>query len=130
MAQIASRRVHPAGGLHRGKPGGSLGSVLSFFVWVCDFVRKRPYNEFMGSTTSNPAKLTEVYANMEAAMIVAALEAHGIESHLTGEYTSQFRAESLGNVNILVSDADLARAQEVLRDFGNQGDTNSTDEEF
>ena len=83
----------------------------------------------MTTTAPNPTKLTEVYTNMEAAMIVAALETHGIESHLTGEYTSEFRAEVPGHVEILVNDADLARAQQVLSNFGNQGDAETTEDD-
>lgn len=82
----------------------------------------------MTTTAANPTKLTEVHTDMEAAMIVAALEEHGIEAHLTGEFTSGFKAEAPGNVNILVSETDLTRAQQVLREFGNQEDAETIEE--
>ncbi len=85
-----------------------------------------PYND--GMSTNSPTKLTEVYTEMEAAMIVAALKDNGIEAHLTGEYTSQFRAESLGNVNVLVNEADLARAQQILSEFGSTSDPDTFEE--
>lgn len=62
-------------------------------------------------------------------MIVAALEEQGIEAHVTGEFTSGFKAEAPGNVKILVSDADLAKAARILSDFGDQGDVDTTEAE-
>lgn len=83
----------------------------------------------MSTTANNPTKLTEVRSDTEAAIIVAALEQHGIEAHLTGEYTACFRAEAPGNVSILINQTDLAEARQVLTQFVHQDvadDTNET----
>ncbi|TWU17839.1 putative signal transducing protein [Bythopirellula polymerisocia] len=83
----------------------------------------------MSTTAPNPTKLTEVRTDMEAAMIVAVLEEHGIDAFLTGEFTSGFRAEAPGNVNVLVGDTDLVKAQQILREFRTQSDSESTNKD-
>ncbi len=60
------------------------------------------------------AKLTSVPNEMEAGIIVGALEERGIKSTMTGQFTSGFRAEAPGWVQILVAEDDLAAAQEIL----------------
>jgi hypothetical protein len=58
---------------------------------------------------------------MEAGVIVGALEERGIKATMTGTYTSGFRAEAPGWVQVLVGEDDLAAAQEVLAE-AKQGD--------
>jgi hypothetical protein len=56
---------------------------------------------------------------MEAGVIVSGLEDEGIKSTMAGVYTTNFRAEAPGWVEILVSQDDLPRAQAVLEDIHN-----------
>jgi Putative prokaryotic signal transducing protein len=60
------------------------------------------------------ALLTSAPNEMEAGIIVGALEERGIKATMTGTFTSGFRAEAPGWVQVLVADDDLAAAQEVL----------------
>jgi hypothetical protein len=59
-------------------------------------------------------RLTSVRNEMEAGIIVGALDAEGIKSAMSGVYTAGFRAEAPGWVEVLVTEADLARAQTIL----------------
>jgi hypothetical protein len=54
---------------------------------------------------------------IEAGVIVAALEQAGIQATMTGTYTAGFRAEAPGWVKILVAEDDLLSARTVLRDL-------------
>jgi Putative prokaryotic signal transducing protein len=58
--------------------------------------------------------LTEAADEMEAGIIIAALEDEGIQATMTGTATAEFRAGVPGEVQILVRHADLARAQQIL----------------
>jgi len=53
---------------------------------------------------------------MEAGVIVAALEQEGIQATMTGTHTAGFRAEAPGWVKILVAEDDLLQAQSALRE--------------
>lgn len=68
------------------------------------------------------AKLTSVPTEMEAGVIVAQLEEHGIRATMTGIHTANFRAEAPGQVSVLVDsrDLDLARATLVALRLGQQ----------
>lgn len=59
--------------------------------------------------------LTAAPTEAQGAMIVAALEAQGVQAQTTGALTSGFRAEAPGGVQIIVRYADLEQAQSVLR---------------
>ena len=66
----------------------------------------------------HPEHVIPVYSTpneLEAGVIVAALEEAGIKSTMSGYYTSGFRAEAPGQVQILVAQEDKARAREVIR---------------
>ena len=52
---------------------------------------------------------------MQAALIVNTLEAHGIRTTATGDFTSGFRAKAPGDVRVLVKRVDLIAAREVLQ---------------
>jgi hypothetical protein len=52
---------------------------------------------------------------LEAGVMVAALEEEGIKSTMSGAAAADFRAGVPGDVQILVAKEDLARAQEVIR---------------
>jgi len=53
---------------------------------------------------------------MEAGVIVAALEQGGIQATMTGTHTAGFRAEAPGWVKVLVAEDDLLQARTTLRD--------------
>ncbi len=53
---------------------------------------------------------------MEAGVIVAALEEAGIKATMAGAATADFRVGVPGEVQVLVAQEDLARAQEVVRE--------------
>jgi hypothetical protein len=53
---------------------------------------------------------------MEAGIIVAALEEAGIQATMTGAHTAGFRAEAPGWVKILVAEGDLLQARTIFRD--------------
>ena len=61
-----------------------------------------------------PAVLAEVPAEIEAQLIVAALETEGIEAFKSGGYASDFRVGVPGHIKILVRPEDLDRAKEAF----------------
>ena len=52
---------------------------------------------------------------LEAGIIIAALEEEGIKSSMSGAAIADFRIGIPGDVQILVAQEDLARAQEIIR---------------
>ena len=52
----------------------------------------------------------------EAAIIIARLDAEGIQATTVGALTAGFRAEAPGFVQVLVPKADLDRAKQILAD--------------
>ena len=75
----------------------------------------------MADDPTTPVALTSAANDMEAAAIVAALCNEGIEANMTGEFTAGFRAEAPGNVQVMVKQCDLTRAQEFLCRFEEKG---------
>ena len=71
----------------------------------------------MPADPNNPEVLTSVRTDVEAAAIVSALAARGIEASTTGGYTAGFRAEAGGRVNVIVKYADLHRARIALTEI-------------
>jgi hypothetical protein len=68
--------------------------------------------------TNDPLELLTTKPNeMEAALVVNALENAGIRAIATGEHTSMFKAEAPGLVAVHVKASDLKRAQSVLSEF-------------
>jgi Putative prokaryotic signal transducing protein len=53
----------------------------------------------------------------EANMMASALEAYGIRSMITGEFTADFRAEAPGVVQLHVPAEDAIRAESVLQEL-------------
>ncbi len=77
----------------------------------------RCYNARMsGNPDEHVALLTSAPTEMEAGIIVAALEDRGIKSTMSGVYTAGFRAEAPGWVQVLVAEDDLAAATAVLEE--------------
>ncbi len=69
------------------------------------------------SDPQSPTVLTTTASDIEAAAIVTALSAHGIEARTTGGYTAGFRAEAPGRIQVVVRAADLAEAQVILAEI-------------
>ncbi|MHC4176653.1 MAG: putative signal transducing protein, partial [Planctomycetota bacterium] len=61
--------------------------------------------------------LVSVPGEMEAAVIANLLQEHGISAKAVGGYTSGFKAEAPGEASVLVGQADLARAKELLAEI-------------
>jgi hypothetical protein len=68
----------------------------------------------MADDPNEPVLLTSAPNEMEAGVIVGALEEEGIKATMSGVYTAGFRAEAPGWVQVLVTEKDLPRAQEIL----------------
>jgi len=68
----------------------------------------------MTADPMSPKTLAWLANEIEAAMIVNALEEQGIRATAVGGYTSGFRAEAPGGVRVVVAQGDLFRAREVL----------------
>lgn len=68
---------------------------------------------------NNPAehieRLTSVPTEAQAMIIVGALKEEGINCTATGGYTSGFKAEAPGWVQVMVSEADLPVARNTLQ---------------
>jgi hypothetical protein len=63
------------------------------------------------------ALVTSAPTEMEAGIIVSALQENGIKATMAGQTTAGFRAEAPGWVQVLVAEEDLARAQAVLEEL-------------
>ena len=63
---------------------------------------------------NTPETLISVPNDLEAAMIVSKLAAHGVDATTSGEFTAGFRAEAPGEVRVLVRRSDLEQARNVL----------------
>jgi hypothetical protein len=71
----------------------------------------------------NVVRLISVHTEMEAGIIVGALEEHEIRAAMAGVTTANFRAEAPGLVDILIAEHDLSRATQVLEKLqAEQGD--------
>jgi nitrogen regulatory protein PII-like uncharacterized protein len=68
----------------------------------------------MTTDPNRPTVLLTVANEMEAAVIVNALAEHGVDAFATGGYTSGFKAEAPGDVQVVVKNADMERAQQAL----------------
>ncbi len=70
----------------------------------------------MASEAERPVVLAKVATEAEAAMIVQALAGAGIEARAVGGFTSGFRAEVPGQVQVLVREEDVAAARKILEE--------------
>ena len=67
--------------------------------------------------TTDPDSPTVVFRaanSVEAASVVTALEAEGIEARATGTFTSSFQAEAPGQVEVVVRQSQAEKARDVL----------------
>jgi hypothetical protein len=76
----------------------------------------------MADLHENLARLTSVRTEMEAGVVVAGLEERGIKAAMSGVYTTNFRAEAPGWVEVLVAEHELAKAQDALDEIQEEND--------
>jgi hypothetical protein len=71
----------------------------------------------MSEDPDEQVKLTRVRAEVDAALIVAALIDRGIQARYEGGLVSEFRSEFSAGVDIFVRRADLERARTILQEI-------------
>lgn len=85
----------------------------------------------MTDDPNRPAVLTSVPNEAQAHLIAAALQRHGVQAQIEGALTSGFRAEVPGQVQVVVRQADVERARDILEDLksdtGERGGRKSKD---
>ena len=74
----------------------------------------------MAQIADRVVRLTSVRTELEAGVVVGALEARGIQATMSGVYTANFRTEAPGWVEVLVGEDDLGEAQAVLAEVGDE----------
>lgn len=74
----------------------------------------------MSTEPGGTTVLAVVRTEPEAAMMVQALESHGIPAQYVGALTSGFRAEVPGGVSVIVHTENLSKARELLRELKGQ----------
>jgi nitrogen regulatory protein PII-like uncharacterized protein len=73
----------------------------------------------MSDQSQDIVQLTRVPTEVEAELIVNLLQEHEIEARAVGGFTSTFRAQAPGDVQVFVRDIDLEQAREILREHEN-----------
>ena len=68
----------------------------------------------MSTDPESPKVVKSVPSEIEGAAIVATLADHGIKASTTGDFTSGFRAEAPGWVEVVVKAEDFERAEKIL----------------
>ena len=68
----------------------------------------------MNANPNDLEVLTSVPSEVEAAAIVTVLSDRGIQATAAGGYTSGFKAEAPGTVNVLVKRTDVERARKAI----------------
>lgn len=87
-------------------------------AWGCSYGKANA--AIMTSDPNRPEVLLAVSSEVEAAVIVTALEPHEIEAITVGGYTSGFKAEAPGTVAVVVKMADFDRAKQALAEIREQ----------
>jgi hypothetical protein len=84
----------------------------------------RPYSQeaTMAQDPHEVVLLTKAATEMEAGMIIAALEDEGIKASMAGADVSHMRVAVPEEVEIFVAEGDLARAQKVLEEAEHDGE--------
>jgi Putative prokaryotic signal transducing protein len=72
------------------------------------------YNAGMNDRPEHISLLTSTPLELQAGIIVGALEENGIKATMAGQATAGFRAEAPGWVQVLVAEEDLEPAKAVL----------------
>ncbi len=83
----------------------------------------------MPDDPTQPVMLMEVPTEAQAAIIVAALAERSIEAQMTGGLTSGMRAETPGQVHILVRSEDAERARDAIREIEDGANSAETEED-
>jgi hypothetical protein len=65
----------------------------------------------------SPQRIASFTSELPAEALVKALAAEGIRAMAVGGYTSGFRAEAPGEVQVVVASKDLPQAREILEVF-------------
>lgn len=68
----------------------------------------------MSTDPQSPVVVAEAADELQANVILGALEAAGIHAKMVGEFTAGFRAEAPGMVQILVRQEDAEKAKSLL----------------
>ncbi|MHB1034176.1 MAG: putative signal transducing protein [Pirellulales bacterium] len=71
----------------------------------------------MAQDPNGPRVLLSTRNEVEAGSVATALAAYDIEASITGGFTSGFRAEAPGDVQVLVRASDLDRAKKALAEI-------------
>jgi hypothetical protein len=82
----------------------------------------------MTTSTETLVTLSELSTDMEASMIIAALEREGIEAFMKGEFTAGFRAEAPSWPKVEVRESDYERARAILDSMQPHHEETSVDE--
>ena len=65
----------------------------------------------------NPEVLISVADDVEATVIIAALQSRDIKATATGGFTAGFRTETPGHIDVLVRHEDLVQARKALAEI-------------
>jgi hypothetical protein len=90
------------------------------------------FHQELSAMTSDPNSPTVIYSAdnaIEAAAIVTALEAEGIETTTTGSYTSGFQAEAPGPVEVVVRQSQAEKAHAILERLEEEAEVREDDED-
>ena len=68
----------------------------------------------MNQDSDAPTVIYRAANSGEAAAVVTALEAAGIETFTTGGFTSSFMVEALGGVEVIVRQSQADKARQIL----------------
>jgi hypothetical protein len=71
----------------------------------------------MTDESNSPCALVSVASEIQAAGVVSALAEYDIQASVTGGFTSGFKAEAPGGVQIVVRQSDLDRAKAALAEI-------------
>ena len=69
----------------------------------------------MSSDPDSPTVVFRAATSIEAAAVVTALEAEGIEATTTGNFTASFQAEAPGSVQVVVRQSQADKARTILQ---------------
>jgi hypothetical protein len=94
---------------------GLLGfAIVCLALGVIWCLLRRNVVQTASPDASSPQTIASFANEVDAAIVVGALEDAGIQAMAVGGYTSGFRAEAPGEVRVVVTLGDVARAREVL----------------
>ncbi len=71
----------------------------------------------MSDDPNTPRRLVSVGNEIEAGGLITALAGYGIEASATGDFTSGFRAEAPGEIQVIVRQVDMDRAKQALAEI-------------